>query len=225
MEAITAYKPEEEPVRNLFSKNINRPKKKVNEYNFASLLDRVTDVNEDKILLFMNTHKMESQSAIRTAMKLVEDKIVIYIDYDESNHEYLDAFVHPNLIVIKANEKCSVESVLGYYQKYTVRGMRRQVCVVNAPYDKSLLSLGLFGKIVIEFTQNRYILNKFAGDMIEAAEVNEIYYLVAYHEDELLSVRDIETMLQQKVYSMNNTRVLEYRTRKGKRLIKVDEEG
>jgi len=208
-----------EDKKEIFKKN----KKKENQYNFESLVDILKE-NNSNILLFMSAHNIESQSAMRTTMVLAEDRNVVYLEFDKMNFDLLDTIVHPRIIPVKVSEDKSVETVLNHYKKYAVKG-KDTVCVINTPYDNSLLSLGLFGKIIIEFTQNRFVVDKFAGDMLESMNDDNIYYLVSYYEDELWSVNDIEVMLQQKVYIMKNTRLLEYQTRKGKRLIRLGEEG
>lgn len=175
--------------------------------------------NPQNMYTFLNTHSLETQAALQMANLLVSEKDIVYIEFDKANFDFIDSFAHPRVTTIKVDEPLCIDTILKHYQRYTERGKEKYICIINAPYNDSLLLLSMFGEVILEFTQNRYIIDRFAG---KTTQMNaSIHYLVSYYEEKLYSLKEIEGILQQDVYCLTNTRVKEYQSRKNKELMQL----
>lgn len=173
----------------------------------------------ENIILYLNSTHMDSQMAIQMASFYANDRDVVYIDYIKSNHDFVSSVTKGRLTIITPAEQGSLISILGLIKTYRISD--ETLFIINVEYNEELLNFAVIGKVYVEITQNMFLIESLIGDNFDDSLIN-LQYIVSYYDETMISQQDIEDIFRRKVLLIHNTRVMEFLSRKNKKLIKGD---
>lgn len=200
-----------EPIKDFVEKTnkksiISKESKKVFPLNECTI-----DLDTN-LVLYLNAQKLNSQMAIQLANKEAKKRKVLYIDYISNNNEFINKITNINLTVITQDDEPSIDNILQLMMKY--RDEEDTLCIVNAEYNKRLLGLSLMGDIYIEILQDEQMIQMISADTMNIPSSLHIHYLVSYFDHLLVPIKEIIGHLGDDIIVMNNTRHIEYISRK-----------
>lgn len=170
------------------------------------------DIKKHRIIIHMNTHSLFSTIALKQALKISEKQPVIYIDYDEKNYEILEEVTKTKLIIVTPAERANVSNILELFYMYSEN--EEYICIVNMPYDASILKMTMVATMYFELLQSDCIVRKIAAETDRYNDEKLFNFLVTYCEDGLYPIKTIEEKLNVKVECIYNTRLEEFEYRK-----------
>lgn len=157
----------------------------------------------NSILLYMNAHDMQSQVALNIAMKKAFDNQgkVIYIECDKRNQALVKNLKIEGLELIYEEDK-SLACLSSYFKKAN----SNTFLVFHLPYQREFLFLANFIDVMVEVTQNEYIVEQIQEDLKTILKPNMVTIMIAYFEDGLISMKKINQKLNQHSIKLYNTR-------------------